>query len=83
MESVHLPQKRYYRQRAHSNPIADHNLDLYVLKLCTFQFKYPYYLFTYLQSVHMILYKHKNSKINMKMNGMFKRKIQNLLLVEL
>ncbi|PRD21306.1 UNVERIFIED_CONTAM: mettl1 [Trichonephila clavipes] len=27
MESVHLPQKRYYRQRAHSNPIADHNFD--------------------------------------------------------
>ncbi|KAG8193926.1 hypothetical protein JTE90_011480 [Oedothorax gibbosus] len=27
MASVHLPQKRYYRQRAHSNPIADHNLD--------------------------------------------------------
>lgn len=22
-----LPQKRYYRQRAHSNPIADHTLD--------------------------------------------------------
>lgn len=21
---VHLPQKRFYRQRAHSNPIADH-----------------------------------------------------------
>ncbi|XP_035215311.1 tRNA (guanine-N(7)-)-methyltransferase-like [Stegodyphus dumicola] len=27
MTSVHLPQKRYYRQRAHSNPIADHNLE--------------------------------------------------------
>lgn len=27
MENVHLPQKRYYRQRAHSNPIADHNLE--------------------------------------------------------
>lgn len=27
MASVHLPQKRYYRQRAHSNPIADHNID--------------------------------------------------------
>jgi tRNA (guanine-N7-)-methyltransferase len=22
-----LPQKRYYRQRAHSNPIADHDFD--------------------------------------------------------
>jgi len=22
-----LPQKRYYRQRAHSNPIADHSFD--------------------------------------------------------
>lgn len=22
-----LPQKRYYRQRAHSNPIADHTFD--------------------------------------------------------
>ncbi|GIY17274.1 hypothetical protein CEXT_557501 [Caerostris extrusa] len=27
MASIHLPQKRYYRQRAHSNPIADHNFD--------------------------------------------------------
>ncbi|GFQ71752.1 hypothetical protein TNCT_730621 [Trichonephila clavata] len=31
MESVHLPQKRYYRQRAHSNPIADHNFDSHEL----------------------------------------------------
>lgn len=22
-----LPQKRFYRQRAHSNPIADHTMD--------------------------------------------------------
>ncbi|XP_063225014.1 tRNA (guanine-N(7)-)-methyltransferase isoform X2 [Bacillus rossius redtenbacheri] len=27
MEPVALPQKRYYRQRAHSNPIADHCID--------------------------------------------------------
>lgn len=27
--SVCLPQKRYYRQRAHSNPIADHFFDDY------------------------------------------------------
>ena len=26
-EDVKLPQKRYYRQRAHSNPIADHCFD--------------------------------------------------------
>jgi hypothetical protein len=26
-ESVGLPQKRFYRQRAHSNPIADHTFD--------------------------------------------------------
>lgn len=26
-ESVRLPQKRFYRQRAHSNPIADHCFD--------------------------------------------------------
>lgn len=25
--SLSLPQKRYYRQRAHSNPIADHCFD--------------------------------------------------------
>lgn len=24
MPALSLPQKRYYRQRAHSNPIADH-----------------------------------------------------------
>ena len=24
---VSMPQKKYYRQRAHSNPIADHALD--------------------------------------------------------
>lgn len=24
---VGLPQKRYYRQRAHSNPLADHSFD--------------------------------------------------------
>jgi len=27
MEALPLPQKRYYRQRAHSNPIADHCFD--------------------------------------------------------
>ena len=26
-ESAKLPQKKYYRQRAHSNPIADHCFD--------------------------------------------------------
>ena len=26
-EDVKLPQKRYYRQRAHSNPMADHCFD--------------------------------------------------------
>ena len=26
-DEVRLPQKRYYRQRAHSNPIADHCFD--------------------------------------------------------
>ena len=26
-EDVKLPQKRFYRQRAHSNPIADHCFD--------------------------------------------------------
>jgi 2-polyprenyl-3-methyl-5-hydroxy-6-metoxy-1,4-benzoquinol methylase len=26
-EIVQLPQKRYYRQRAHSNPLAHHNFD--------------------------------------------------------
>ncbi|XP_058126724.1 tRNA (guanine-N(7)-)-methyltransferase [Anopheles ziemanni] len=26
-QRVKLPQKRFYRQRAHSNPIADHNFD--------------------------------------------------------
>ena len=26
-EDVNLPKKRYYRQRAHSNPIADHCFD--------------------------------------------------------
>jgi tRNA (guanine-N7-)-methyltransferase len=25
--AVGMPQKKYYRQRAHSNPIADHALD--------------------------------------------------------
>ena len=24
---MELPQKKYYRQRAHSNPLADHNFD--------------------------------------------------------
>lgn len=24
---MELPQKRYYRQRAHSNPLADHTFD--------------------------------------------------------
>jgi len=24
---INLPQKRYYRQRAHSNPISDHMVD--------------------------------------------------------
>ncbi|XP_050726102.1 tRNA (guanine-N(7)-)-methyltransferase-like [Eriocheir sinensis] len=27
MPKLKLPQKKYYRQRAHSNPIADHNFD--------------------------------------------------------
>ena len=27
MEAVELPQKKYYRQRAHSNPLADHSFD--------------------------------------------------------
>lgn len=26
-QELSLPQKRYYRQRAHSNPIADHDFD--------------------------------------------------------
>ena len=26
-KAVGMPQKKYYRQRAHSNPIADHALD--------------------------------------------------------
>ena len=26
-ELVQLPQKRYYRQRAHSNPLAHHNFE--------------------------------------------------------
>lgn len=26
-QELTLPQKRYYRQRAHSNPIADHDFD--------------------------------------------------------
>uniref|UniRef100_A0A915NDN3 tRNA (guanine-N(7)-)-methyltransferase n=1 Tax=Meloidogyne javanica TaxID=6303 RepID=A0A915NDN3_MELJA len=25
-QSIHYPQKRFYRQRAHSNPLSDHNL---------------------------------------------------------
>lgn len=27
VSKVHLPQKKYYRQRAHSNPICDHIFD--------------------------------------------------------
>lgn len=27
MEVVQLPQKKFYRQRAHSNPICDHIFD--------------------------------------------------------
>ena len=27
LEKVQLPQKRYYRQRAHSNPLAHHTFD--------------------------------------------------------
>lgn len=27
LDRVGLPQKRFYRQRAHSNPIADHTFD--------------------------------------------------------
>lgn len=27
MEGSKLPQKKYYRQRAHSNPLGDHNFD--------------------------------------------------------
>lgn len=27
VDTVSLPQKRYYRQRAHSNPIADHTFE--------------------------------------------------------
>lgn len=30
MEPVRLPQKKFYRQRAHSNPMTDHNFDVYV-----------------------------------------------------
>lgn len=26
-QELSLPQKKYYRQRAHSNPIADHDFD--------------------------------------------------------
>lgn len=26
-DKITLPQKKYYRQRAHSNPIADHCFD--------------------------------------------------------
>lgn len=26
-EKMELPQKKYYRQRAHSNPLADHTFD--------------------------------------------------------
>lgn len=26
-EDIRLPQKRFYRQRAHSNPISDHSFD--------------------------------------------------------
>jgi hypothetical protein len=29
-DSVALPQKRYYRQRAHANPFADYDLEQYV-----------------------------------------------------
>lgn len=27
ISKMELPQKKYYRQRAHSNPLADHNFD--------------------------------------------------------
>ena len=27
LTEMELPQKKYYRQRAHSNPLADHNFD--------------------------------------------------------
>ena len=27
LSSVKMPQKRYFRQRAHANPFSDHNLD--------------------------------------------------------
>ena len=30
MEPVRLPQKKFYRQRAHSNPMTDHSFDVYV-----------------------------------------------------
>lgn len=35
-DGVKYPQKRHYRQRAHSNPTADHKVELYVYVISYF-----------------------------------------------